>query len=79
MRMIDTFSGRAGVTHAIRGRRIVCKYIAREPALQVADVASFEMSKIGVEVALRGQTNIFFNELRKTIPAFVEGRTLALP
>ena len=40
-----------------------------EPALQAADIASFEMSKIAVEVALRGHTNISLDELRKSIPS----------
>lgn len=45
------------------------QYMECEPALQAADIASFEMSKIAVEVALRGHTNIPFDELRKSIPS----------
>jgi hypothetical protein len=44
------------------------QWMEAEPALQAADVASFELSKIAVEVSLRGHTNIGFDELRKSIP-----------
>lgn len=45
------------------------QWMESEPALQAADVASFELSKIAVEVALRGHTDISFDELRRSVPS----------
>jgi hypothetical protein len=39
-----------------------------EPALQAADVATFELSKVGVEVTVRGHSDIEMTELRKSLP-----------
>jgi hypothetical protein len=49
-----------------------------EPALQAADVAAFELGKIAVEVAMRGHTNISFDELRKSIPSLCEAPHIGL-
>jgi hypothetical protein len=54
------------------------QWMESEPALQAADVAAFELGKIAVEVALRGHTNIPFEELRKSIPSLCKAPHIGL-
>lgn len=44
------------------------QWMKGEAALQAADVATFELSKLGVEIAVRGHSNIPLDELRKSLP-----------
>jgi hypothetical protein len=54
------------------------QWMESEPALQAADVATFELSKIAVEVTMRGHANISFDELRKSIPSLCKAPHIGL-
>jgi hypothetical protein len=45
---------------------------SEEPALQAADIATFELSKLGVEITLRGHSDIPFSELRRSLPVLFQ-------
>lgn len=47
-------------------------WASEEPALQAADVATFELSKVGVEITARGHSNIPYSELRRSLPVLFQ-------
>jgi hypothetical protein len=49
-----------------------------EPALQAADVAAFELSKVGVEITARGHSNIALDELRRSLPVLFHTSGLSM-
>ena len=53
-------------------------WMEHEPALQAADVAAFELSKVGVEVAARGHTDIPLGELRRSLPVLFQAGGLSM-
>jgi hypothetical protein len=47
-------------------------WASEEPALQAADMAAFELSKVGVEITARGHSDIPLSELRRSLPVLFQ-------